>query len=75
MRTGKLRISGITCAGWARELQDVLRSVNGINNVKIAAGSGEAEVLFDENLISLDDVKIALMQQGYSFVTPASWAN
>lgn len=75
MRTGKLRISGISCAGWARELQNVLRSVNGVNNVKIAAGSGEAEVMFDESLISLEDVKIALMQQGYSFVTPASWSN
>jgi copper chaperone CopZ len=74
MRTGKLRVSGISCAGWARELQNVLRSVNGVNEARVAAGSGEAEVLFDEKLTSLDDVKIALMQQGYSFSIPASWA-
>lgn len=76
MRTGKLRISGISCAGWARELQNVLRSVNGVNEARVAPGSGEAEVLFDEKLTSLDDVKVALMQQGYSFHTSyPSWAN
>ena len=75
MRTERLRVSGISCAGWARELQNVLRSVNGVNDVRVAAGSGEAEVLFDEKQTTLDDVKIALMQQGFSFSTPASWAN
>lgn len=75
MRTGKLRVSGISCAGWARELQGVLKSINGVNDVKVAAGSGEAEVVFDEKQTTLDDVKIVLMQQGYSFAVPASWAN
>jgi copper chaperone CopZ len=75
MRTGTLKISGISCAGWARELQNVLRSVEGVSDVKVAAGSGEAEILFDEKLISLDDLKIALMLQGYSSSIPPSWPN
>lgn len=48
MRTGRLIVSGITCAGWARELQSALKSLNGVSNARVAAGSGEAEVVFDE---------------------------
>lgn len=74
MKTGRLRVSGISCAGWARELQHALKSVDGVNNVKVATGSGEAEVQFDEKLTSLDDLKIALMQEGFSFSASSSYA-
>ena len=70
MRTGRLVVSGITCAGWARELQSALKSLNGVNDARVAAGTGEAEVVFDEKKTSLDDVKIAIMQQGFSFYSP-----
>ncbi|HZV61890.1 MAG TPA: heavy-metal-associated domain-containing protein [Methylophilaceae bacterium] len=67
MRTGKLMVSGITCAGWARELQSALKSLNGVNDARVTAGSGEAEVVFDEKETTLDDLKIAIMQQGFTF--------
>lgn len=70
MRTGRLVVSGITCAGWARELQIALKSLNGVNDARVAAGSGEAEVVFDENQTTLDELKIAIMQQGFSFCSP-----
>lgn len=74
MRTGRLRVSGISCAGWARELQHTLQSVNGVNEVKVIMGSGDAEVQFDEQLTSFDDLKIALMQEGFSFQTSGAYA-
>lgn len=69
MQIEKLFVNGISCAGWARELQQTLKSVNGVNEVRVLPGSGEAEVRFDERLTSFDDLKIALMQQGYAFST------
>lgn len=70
MRTGRLIVSGITCAGWARELQSALKSLNGVSDARVAAGSGEAEVVFDEKKTTLDELKIAVMQQGFSFCSP-----
>jgi copper chaperone CopZ len=70
MRTGRLIVSGITCAGWARELQNALKSLEGVNDARVAAGSGEAEVVFDEKQTSLEEVKIAIMQHGFSFYAP-----
>ena len=63
-------VSGITCAGWARELQSALKSLNGVNDARVAAGSGEAEVIFDEKQTTQDDQKIAIMQQGFTFCAP-----
>jgi copper chaperone CopZ len=63
-------VSGVTCAGWARELQSALKSLNGVNDARVAAGSGEAEVIFDEKQTTLDDLKIAIMQQGFTFCAP-----
>lgn len=74
MITGKLRVSGISCAGWAKELQHTLQSLNGVNAVKIKMGSGDAEVQFDERLTSFDDLKIALMQEGFSFRASSAYA-
>lgn len=70
MRTGRVWVSGITCAGWAKELQNALKSLNGVNDARVAAGSGEAEVVFDEKQTSLDEVKVAIMQAGFSFCFP-----
>lgn len=70
MQIEKLRVSGITCDGWAREVRKALASVHGVNDVKVTLGSGDAEVSFDEKLASLDDVKMALLQEGFSFSTP-----
>lgn len=74
MRTGKLIVSGVSCVGWAREVQHALKSVNGVNNVKVVLGSGDAEVQFDEQVTSFDDVKLALLRQGFAFSTPDSYA-
>lgn len=70
MRTGVVRVSGITCTGWARELQHVLKSLEGVNDAKVSAGSGEAEVIFDEKRTSMDELKIVIMRQGFSFHAP-----
>jgi len=70
MRTGVVRVSGITCMGWARELQHALKSLDGVNEARVSAGSGEAEVVFDEKRTSMDELKIAIMQQGFSFHAP-----
>jgi copper chaperone CopZ len=70
MRTGMVRVSGITCMGWARELQQVLKSLEGVNDARVSAGSGEAEVVFDERRTSMDELKIAILRQGFSFHTP-----
>jgi copper chaperone len=69
MQIERLFVDGISCAGWARELQQALKSLNGVNDVKVMLGSGEAEVRFDEKLTTFDDLKIGLMQHGYTFST------
>ncbi|HEU4708790.1 MAG TPA: heavy-metal-associated domain-containing protein [Methylophilaceae bacterium] len=70
MQIQKLRVSGITCDGWAREVRETLKSVNGVNEVRVTLGSGDAEVSFDERLASPDDVKMALLREGFSFSSP-----
>ncbi|HYD33513.1 MAG TPA: heavy-metal-associated domain-containing protein [Methylophilaceae bacterium] len=70
MRTGRLTVSGITCAGWAKELQSALKSMRGVNDVRVSLGTGETEVVFDEKQTTLDELKVAIMQQGFFFCTP-----
>lgn len=69
MQIERLRVRGISYAGWAREVRQALQSINGVSAVQVAVGSGEAEIQFDEKLTSFDDVKMALLQEGFACST------
>jgi copper chaperone len=68
MKTELLKITGMTCGGCANTVTQALKAVNGVNNVKVLLSSGEAEVEFEDQFTTPDQLKSAVIASGYGIV-------
>ena len=65
MRTGLLKVTGMTCGGCISNVTKALKAINGVGDVKVSLAAGEATVQFDEWLTSPDKLKSAVTGAGY----------
>jgi copper chaperone len=65
MQTEILKITGMTCGGCTNSVTQVLKAINGVNDVKAVLSSGEVTVQFEERLATLDQLKSAVITAGY----------
>jgi Cu2+-exporting ATPase/Cu+-exporting ATPase len=60
-----LKVSGMTCANCARAIELTLRKLHGVSDVKVSFELGRVWVEFNEELLSLENIKEAIESLGY----------
>jgi copper chaperone len=62
----KLRVTGMTCGHCQAKVEKALRGVRGVYTAIIDLPDGEAEVDFDDDSVTTDQLLAAVAQAGYS---------
>ena len=65
MQTEIIKVTGMTCGGCTSIITKALKAMNGVNDVNVSLSAAEAEVQYDEALISSDQLKLAIKDAGY----------
>lgn len=65
MRKIRLSICGMQCASCAQIIEMRFREMDGIKSVSVSSKNKIAEIEFDENKLSEEDVKKAITKIGY----------
>ena len=65
MANVKLRITGMTCGHCQAKVEKALKSVNGVYTAVIDLPDGEAEVDFDDDSVTTDQLVAAITKVGY----------
>ena len=65
MQTEIIKVTGMTCGGCSSAVTRALVAVDGVHNVDVSLATGEATLDFDENMTSLDKLKLAVEEAGY----------
>jgi len=68
MEKTKLRVEGMTCGHCEIAVQDAVRKLPGIKNVKADKGKKEASVEYDASLVTPDQIISAINETGYSVI-------
>jgi copper chaperone CopZ len=65
MQSETLKISGMTCGGCTSKISNALKTLPGVDEVRVSLANGDAIVQFDETLTSPDQMKSAVEKAGY----------
>jgi copper chaperone len=65
METVVLNITGMTCGGCVRSVENVLRGVEGVRAVRVSLEQGSATVECDDGKANLAAFKTAIEEAGY----------
>jgi copper chaperone len=65
MANVKLRVTGMTCGHCQAKVEKALKSVTGVYTAVIDLPDGEAEVDFDDDSVTTDQLVAAVTKAGY----------
>lgn len=65
MRTETVKIKGMTCGGCVTNIEKAINALPGVHSVVVSLNHGEASVVMDESLSTLDGIKAAITKAGY----------
>ena len=65
MKELSLKIKGMHCTGWSTRLEKVLNNQDGVEDAKVSFEEAKAEIKFDENQISLEEIKEVIVDAGF----------
>ena len=65
MKEVKLNIEGMHCTGCSARLQKVLSNLDGISNAEVSFEKGMANIEFNKEIITLDEIKNAIVDSGF----------
>lgn len=64
----QLKIEGMTCGGCAKSITTALQSCRGVRSVIVDHNSGLAEIDFDPEQISVEQIKTAVAESGFDVI-------
>ena len=70
METGMLRLAGMKGPQCVENIEQAISAMDGVSSVKISLENSKASVLFNENLVSIDELKLAVERAGYQIAKP-----
>ncbi len=70
MQAGMLKIAGLKDEGCAIKVAEALKTVKGVDTVDVSFEKSKASVTFDEDLVSLQRLKVAVEEAGYAIAKP-----
>ncbi len=65
MKELSLKIKGMHCTGCSTRLEKVLNNQDGVEDAKVSFEEAKAEIKFDENQISLEEIKEVIVDAGF----------
>ncbi len=65
MENIELRIEGMHCTGCSTRLQKVLSNLDGVSNAEVSFEKGMANIEFNKEIITLDEIKNAIVDIGF----------
>ncbi len=65
MKTQSLKIIGMTCAACAKASERAVQKLDGVNEANVNFATEKMIITFDEEKVSLSDVKEAVKKAGY----------
>lgn len=60
-----LNVSGMSCGHCVSAIEGSVGKLNGVNQVKVHLDSGKVDVAFDQEKVTLEEIKEAIDDQGY----------
>lgn len=68
MKTVTLQVEGMSCSHCQNAVQKAVKSLKGVDEVKVSLADKTAVVNFDESVVSVENIKAAIEDEGYSVV-------
>lgn len=65
MKQATLQIQGMTCTGCVSSIKKAIAEQQGVSHLNIDLQTGAASFIFDDNKISLDDIKQLIDDAGF----------
>ena len=65
MANVKLRVSGMTCGHCQAKVEKALKGISGVYSAVIDLADGEAEIDFDDDSVTTEQLVAAIAQAGY----------
>lgn len=65
MENIELRIDGMHCTGCSARLQKLLSNLDGVSNAEVSFEKGMANIEFNKEIITLDEIKNAIVDSGF----------
>ncbi len=69
MQTKKFKISGMKCGGCVENVKKILKDFDSVADVEIKLDEEIANVSFQDDLVSLEEMKTALAKEGFGLTT------
>ena len=63
-----VKIGGMTCAMCVATIEKALKGLDGVEEVAVNLGTESARIVYDPNLLSLEDIKRAIEETGYKYL-------
>lgn len=70
MQVGMLKLAGLKDAACAEKVAAALKSIKGVDAADVSLEANKASITFDEDLVSLQRLKVAVEDAGYSIAKP-----
>ncbi len=70
-RTEKIPVFGMTCGHCVKAVTMALQDVAGVSEVAVSLEDAQAQVKYDDSMTSLENLKSAIIAEGYS-IAPAA---
>lgn len=61
-------VNGMTCDNCKKAVESALRNLDGVNSVAVNLDEGNVSVDFNEDVVSLGDIRLKIEDQGYDVV-------
>ncbi len=61
------QVSGVTCSSCVARIENVLDKIEGIKNISINIASEEAQLEYNKDIVTLEQINNSLKDHGYSF--------
>ena len=63
-----VRIGGMTCAMCVATIEKALKSLEGVKEASVNLGTESARVVYDSGITSLEDIRRAIEETGYTYI-------
>ncbi|GIN39555.1 MULTISPECIES: copper chaperone CopZ [Heyndrickxia] len=60
-----LTVNGMSCGHCVNSIEGSVGKLNGVKNVSVDLDNGKVQVQFDSNVVSLNEIKETIDDQGY----------
>ncbi|HLS23528.1 MAG TPA: copper chaperone CopZ [Pseudogracilibacillus sp.] len=61
-------VNGMTCGNCKKAVEDALTNLEGVKEVTVDLDEGNVTVNYDENVVTLGDIRTEIEDQGYDVV-------